>query len=136
MAFRLVQFASVALLALIPTSQAQWDASRYAWYNGDAGSDFASAVPIGNGRLGAAIFGTVDEVVKLNENSIWSGPWQDRANRNSKNALSNIRSQLMNGDITSAGSATLSNSEYRNATSMKSILTRHSGWKSHFTPPV
>ncbi|KAH7304241.1 Six-hairpin glycosidase-like protein [Stachybotrys elegans] len=99
----------LALLALVPTSQAQWDASRFAWYTGDAGSDFASAVPIGNGRLGAAIYGTGDERITLNENSIWSGPWQDRANRNSRSALSNIRSQLMSGDMTGAGQATLQN---------------------------
>ena len=99
------------LLALVPGLYAQWDASRFAWYSSDAGSDFASALPIGNGRLGAAIFGTGDERITLNENSIWSGPWQDRANRNSKNALSGIRSQLMNGDISSAGQAVLQNSE-------------------------
>lgn len=100
------------LLAVVPGLFAQWDASRFAWYSGDAGSDFASALPIGNGRLGAAIFGTGDERITLNENSIWSGPWQDRANRNSKNALNGIRSSLMNGDISSAGQSVLQNSKY------------------------
>ncbi|KAK7997170.1 hypothetical protein PG989_005210 [Apiospora arundinis] len=105
----LIKVAIATFLALVPAAQAQWDASRFAWYNSDAGNDFASAVPIGNGRLGAAIYGTGDEKITLNENSIWSGPWLDRANRNSKNALSNIRSQLMNGDITGAGQAVLQN---------------------------
>jgi hypothetical protein len=100
-----------ALLTLLPAAYAQWDASRFAWYSSDAGNDFASAVPIGNGRLGAAIFGTGDEKVTLNENSIWSGPWQDRANRKSKNALSSIRSQLVSGDISGAGQAVLQNSK-------------------------
>jgi hypothetical protein len=99
----------ITLFSFIPASQAQWDASRFAWYSGDAGNDFASAIPIGNGRLGAAVYGTGDEKITLNENSIWSGPWQDRANRNSKNALGNIRSQLMNGDISGAGQTTLQN---------------------------
>jgi hypothetical protein len=100
----------LTLAALCPV-YAQWDASRFAWYSTDAGTDFAQAVPIGNGRLGAAIFGTGDEKVALNENSIWSGPWQDRANRNSRNALASIRSQLVNGDISAAGQATLQNSK-------------------------
>ncbi|CAI6339290.1 unnamed protein product [Periconia digitata] len=97
------------LLACIPESLAQWDASRFAWYSTDAGNDFASAVPIGNGRLGAVVYGTGDEKISLNENSIWSGPWQDRANRNSKNALNDIRSKLMSGDITGAGQSVLQN---------------------------
>lgn len=110
MAPTLVRVTIAALLAWVPFTQAQWDASRFAWYNSDAGNDFASAVPIGNGRLGAAIYGTGDEKISLNENSIWSGPWLDRANRNSKNALNSIRSQLTSGDITGAGQAVLQNS--------------------------
>lgn len=110
MAPTLVKVTVAALLAWVPFTQAQWDASRFAWYSSDAGNDFASAVPIGNGRLGAAIYGTADEKISLNENSIWSGPWLDRANRNSKNALNNIRSQLTSGDITGAGQAVLQNS--------------------------
>ncbi|KAK8118835.1 alpha-L-fucosidase 2 precursor [Apiospora kogelbergensis] len=109
MSSTLVKVTIATLLALAPVAQAQWDASRFAWYSSDAGNDFASAVPIGNGRLGAAIYGTGDEKITLNENSIWSGPWLDRANRNSKNALNNIRSQLMSGDITGAGQAVLQN---------------------------
>ncbi|KAK8060325.1 hypothetical protein PG996_010255 [Apiospora saccharicola] len=109
MAPTLVQVTITTLLTWVPFAQAQWDASRFAWYNSDAGNDFASAVPIGNGRLGAAIYGTGDEKISLNENSIWSGPWLDRANRNSKNALNNIRSQLTSGDITGAGQAVLQN---------------------------
>ncbi|PVH98366.1 glycoside hydrolase family 95 protein [Periconia macrospinosa] len=99
----------LGFLACIPKALAQWDASRFAWYSSDAGNDFASAVPIGNGRLGAAIYGTGDEKITLNENSIWSGPWQDRANRNSKNALNDIRSKLVSGDITGAGQSVLQN---------------------------
>jgi hypothetical protein len=109
MMYSAASFVAATLLALAPVANAQWDASRYAWYTGDAGTDFASAVPIGNGRLGAVVFGTGDEKLSLNENSIWSGPWQDRANRNSKNALNSIRQQLMNGDISSAGQAVLQN---------------------------
>lgn len=107
---RALQLAYALALAVSPLASAQWDPSRFARYSGDAGNDFASSLPIGNGRLGAAIYGTGDEKITLNENSIWSGPWQDRANRNSKNALSGIRSQLVNGDITAAGQATLQNS--------------------------
>lgn len=105
----IIALAVASLAGWVPACRAQWDASRFAWYSDDAGSDFQSALPIGNGRLGAAVYGTGDEKVTLNENSIWSGPWQDRANRNSKNALGGIRSQLMDGDITGAGQSVLQN---------------------------
>jgi hypothetical protein len=98
-----------AILAILPTVQAQWDASRFAYYTSGAGTDFASAIPIGNGRVAAVNYGNAEERLNLNENSIWSGPWTDRANRNSKNALSSIRSQLTSGQITAAGQNTLNN---------------------------
>ncbi|KAI1842583.1 hypothetical protein JX265_012575 [Neoarthrinium moseri] len=104
-----VKLTTVVAFVLFSPCRAQWDASRFAWYTSDAGSDYASTLPVGNGRLAAAIYGTIDEKVSINENSIWSGPWQDRANRNSKNALSSIRNQLTSGQITAAGSSVLSN---------------------------
>jgi len=86
---------------------ATWDPSRYAWYT-DGAADFASALPIGNGRLGAAVFGTALDKIVLNENSVWSGPWQDRANAASKNAVSGIRQMLAAGNISTAGQTALS----------------------------
>ena len=86
-----------------------WDGSRFAWYASDAGNDFKSALPIGNGRLGAAVFGTGVEKLVLNENSVWSGPWLDRANTKSKTAVPTIRQMLMSGDITGAGQSAMNN---------------------------
>ncbi|KAI1499078.1 Six-hairpin glycosidase-like protein [Biscogniauxia marginata] len=101
--------APAVLAFTIPSTQAQWDASRFAWYRSDAGTDFASALPIGNGRVAAAVYGTAAEHLALNENSIWSGPWQDRANRNSLGALATVRAQLVGGNITAAGQNVLDN---------------------------
>ncbi len=98
-----------AFLVSGSTVAAAWDASRFAWYNADAGGNFASALPIGNGRLGAAVFGSAVEKVVLNENSVWSGPWQDRANPSSKTAVSEIRRMLQAGNITAAGQSAMSN---------------------------
>ncbi len=88
---------------------AAWDGSRFAWYASDAGADFKSALPIGNGRLGAVVFGTGVEKLVLNENSVWSGPWLDRANPNSKNAVPAIRKMLLSGDLTGAGQSAMNN---------------------------
>ncbi|EAQ89042.1 hypothetical protein CHGG_05661 [Chaetomium globosum CBS 148.51] len=86
-----------------------WDGSRFAWYNTDAGNDFKSALPIGNGRLGAAVFGTPTEKLVLNENSVWSGGFLDRANSRSKDAVPKIRQMLIAGDITGAGQSAMDN---------------------------
>ncbi|KAK3897256.1 glycoside hydrolase [Staphylotrichum tortipilum] len=86
-----------------------WDGSRFAWYDSDARTDFKSALPIGNGRLGVAIFGTGVEKLVLNENSVWSGGWLDRANPKSKDAVPAIRKMLISGDMTSAGKSAMDN---------------------------
>src|SRR3569833_3348872 len=85
-----------------------WDGSRFAWYTTEA-ANFAGALPIGNGRLGAAIFGSGTEKVVLNENSVWSGPWQDRTNSASKRAVAGIRQMLQAGNLSAAGQTTMSN---------------------------
>lgn len=90
-------------LLWVPNVLAQWDPSRFAWYTSDAGGNFANSLPIGNGRLGAAIFGSAVEHIVLNEDSMWSGPWQDRTNPRSKDAVPKIRELLETGDITAAG---------------------------------
>ena len=44
------------------------------WYDETAGTDWLRALPIGNGRLGAMVFGNVDtERLQLNEDTVWAG---------------------------------------------------------------
>ncbi|MFR0949808.1 MAG: glycoside hydrolase N-terminal domain-containing protein [Ruminococcus callidus] len=51
------------------------------------GEDFDHALPVGNGRIGAMIFGgAADEVLKLNEDSIWSGGKRNRNNPDARRA--------------------------------------------------
>ncbi len=48
------------------------------WYQAPAAS-WSSALPLGNGRLGGMVFGGVEqELIQLNEASIWEGNAQDR----------------------------------------------------------
>ena len=43
------------------------------WYRKPA-KEWVEAVPLGNGRLGAMVFGQVDcEKIQINEDSLWSG---------------------------------------------------------------
>ena len=43
--------------------------------------NFNQALPVGNGRIGGMIFGdAADELIKLNEDSVWSGGLRHRIN--------------------------------------------------------
>ncbi|MBP3195913.1 MAG: glycoside hydrolase N-terminal domain-containing protein, partial [Butyrivibrio sp.] len=51
-------------------------------------SEWVEALPIGNGRLGAMVFGRIsEELIQMNEDSIWLGGYEDR---NNKKALENL----------------------------------------------
>lgn len=54
------------------------------WYQSPA-EDWNSALPLGNGKLGAMVFGgPVAERIQLNEDSVWSGGFRDRVNPDCK----------------------------------------------------
>jgi alpha-L-fucosidase 2 len=58
----------------VSTAPIQTDESLSLWYDKPA-QNWEEALPIGNGRLGAMVFGGVEnERIQLNEDSLWSGP--------------------------------------------------------------
>src|SRR4051812_36686106 len=66
------------------------------WYSKPAAA-WTEALPIGNGRLGAMVFGnTTDELIQLNESSLWSGgPYNDTPNTNASKYLPLVREALL-----------------------------------------
>ncbi|KAF5698153.1 alpha-L-fucosidase 2 [Fusarium globosum] len=74
---------------------------RHLWYD-SPGSDFRSPLPIGNGRLGALVQGSISGKIIINENSVWSGPFQDRINPGSLEAFPKARKLLTENDYTGA----------------------------------
>jgi alpha-L-fucosidase 2 len=67
------------------------------WYAKPA-TQWVEAVPIGNGRLGAMVFGRVErERLQINEDTIWDGYRRDPANPASLKALPDIRRLLFEG---------------------------------------
>src|SRR5581483_2451981 len=67
------------------------------WYRQPAAA-WTQALPVGNGRLAAMVFGTVGkEHIQLNEDTIWSGEKRDRSNPEAPKALPEIRRLLMEG---------------------------------------
>lgn len=62
-----------------------------------------SAIPIGNGRLGASVFGrTGKETITINEESVWYGKPRLRKNRDAFRYLGIIRKLLMEGQVQKA----------------------------------
>src|SRR6478672_5020552 len=58
------------------------------WYDESAGTDWLRALPVGNGRLGAMVFGNTDtERLQLNEDTIWAGGPHDYSNPQGAGAL-------------------------------------------------
>ncbi|KAI0015950.1 Six-hairpin glycosidase-like protein [Xylariomycetidae sp. FL0641] len=80
------------------------DASHVLWYSVPAQEDFFDALPIGNGRLGAMIHGYTDqELIRLNEESIWSGgPIPGKIPSTAQPALASLRQQILDGRLTEA----------------------------------
>ena len=72
------------------------------WYNQPA-KDWNEALPVGNGRLGAMVYGRPGhEIIQLNEESVWSGCRQDRNNRSAKENLAKIREYISQGQVQKA----------------------------------
>ena len=68
-----------------------------------AAKEWTEALPIGNGRLGAMIFGGVDvEHLQLNEDTLWSGYPKDGNNHEAIKFLPQMRSLLAEGKFIEA----------------------------------
>lgn len=65
--------------------------------------DFNEALPVGNGRIGAMVCGDPHrEMLKLNEDSIWSGGMRNRINPNAYEGFQTIRQLLLEEKIKEA----------------------------------
>jgi alpha-L-fucosidase 2 len=73
------------------------------WYNAPA-KDWNEALPIGNGRLGAMIFGRVnEELIQLNEETLWTGgPVDPNPNPEAVKYLPGVRDALFRDSIQQA----------------------------------
>jgi len=68
------------------------------WYNQPAGKTWENALPIGNGRLGAMVYGNVQsETIQLNEHTLWSGGPNSNDNPLLLDSLSEMRQLIFDG---------------------------------------
>ncbi|MFD2332544.1 glycoside hydrolase N-terminal domain-containing protein [Cohnella sp. GCM10020058] len=65
--------------------------------------DWNSALPIGNGRLGAMVFGTIEEeLIQFNEDSVWYGGPRNRNNPDALTYLPEVRKLVFEGRLKEA----------------------------------
>jgi alpha-L-fucosidase 2 len=91
-----------SILAVAYNLTAQNDSYLKLWYTAPS-KQWVEALPVGNGRLGAMVFGDpVKEVIQLNENTVWAGSPNRNDNPDAKEALPLIRKYLFDGNYKEA----------------------------------
>ena len=78
-----------------------WDGMKL-WYRWPA-KEWTEALPVGNGRLGAMVFGTVEtERLQLNEDTVWAGHPLERDRVGAHEHLAEARRLIFEGKYTDA----------------------------------
>jgi len=94
----------ILTFSILSTSDitAQNDTLLKLWYNKPA-EQWVEALPVGNGRLGAMVFGNpYREKIQLNENTVWAGQPNRNDNLDAKEALSKVRQLIFEGKFKDA----------------------------------
>lgn len=79
-------------------SYSQQTAVLKLWYDHPSGASWENALPIGNGRLGAMIYGNADtETIQLNEHTLWSGSPNRNDNKLALDSLAELRKLIFDG---------------------------------------
>ncbi|MCX6215261.1 MAG: glycoside hydrolase family 95 protein [Spirosoma sp.] len=108
------------LCLLAAAVQAQQPTSLKLWYNQPAGKIWTSALPVGNGRLGAMVYGNPEqELIKLNEATVWSGGPNRNDNPDALAALPEIRRLIFAGKQAEAQKLAAANIETKKNNGMK-----------------
>ncbi len=77
-------------------------ADHILWYEQPA-SQWVEALPVGNGRLGAMVFGgAAEERIQLNEETVWAGPPVPQAEPGFREAIDKARKQWFEGKYAEA----------------------------------
>src|SRR5687768_10471828 len=88
----------ISLLFITASSFSQTKPGLKLWYNKPSGKIWENALPIGNGRLGAMIYGNVEkETIQLNEHTLWTGSPNRNDNPLALDSLAEIRKLILAG---------------------------------------
>jgi alpha-L-fucosidase 2 len=94
---RKIAFTLIFAVGAFCASAQSLDKKFRLWYDKPA-SNWNEALPIGNGRLGAMVFGTpAMEKLQLNEETLWAGSPNNNIHDNAKEALPVVRKLIFEG---------------------------------------
>lgn len=86
----------ILILALVYEANSQNNSLKL-WYEQPA-KQWVEALPVGNGRLGAMIYGDpAKEVIQLNEETLWAGSPNRNDNPDAKGSLEEVRQMIFDG---------------------------------------
>jgi alpha-L-fucosidase 2 len=89
---------SILLLFITSVVFAQNKPGLKLWYKQPSGRTWENALPIGNGRQGAMIYGNTEkEIIQLNEHTVWTGSPNRNDNPLSLDSLAIIRQLIFEG---------------------------------------
>jgi alpha-L-fucosidase 2 len=98
-----ILFILVCMFTIVSSGCAEsvWEQYKL-WYSQPA-SEWLQALPIGNGRLGAMVFGgTVTEHIQLNDDTVWAGPPVPQGNPEFHVAMDKARALWFEGKYVEA----------------------------------
>ncbi len=95
--FKTALFLSGLMLFSCNNQEKQIDPALCLWYDASA-EEWEEALPIGNGRLGAMVYGGVtQETIQFNEETLWTGQPHDYAQQGAHEVLDQLRQLLWEG---------------------------------------
>jgi alpha-L-fucosidase 2 len=95
-------FAASVLLSPVKSQTSTSEKDLKLWYTKPA-ADWNEALPVGNGRLGAMVFGDpVHERIQLNEESLWAGCKIDASPQVDPSTLKEIQRLILENEIKAA----------------------------------
>jgi len=99
---RIIRAIVISVLLAVPAAMfADGGKNTSLWYKQPA-KDWNEALPVGNGRIGAMVFGNPwNETIQLNEESLWAGCPAD-GNADAASVMPKIRKLLLDGKVAEA----------------------------------
>jgi alpha-L-fucosidase 2 len=92
----------IALILLFSCKPEQENQNLVLWYKQPA-KEWTEALPLGNGRLGAMVFGqTATERIQLNEESLWAGSQINNNNPEAAKNLKQLQQLILNDKLNEA----------------------------------
>ncbi|MCW3467474.1 glycoside hydrolase family 95 protein [Chitinophaga nivalis] len=121
----------VLLLSLLSWgAAAQLPAPLKLWYTAPA-AKWMEALPVGNGRLGAMVYGHPQaEIIQINEQTLWGGTPYNDANPNSLRVLDSVRSLLFAGKPAAAQQLATPNMVAVNAENSDQLAARFRSYQT------